>query len=231
LLYLVARPSWPCLNGTFMKDSKEYSKKIQKLYRSLKQKPGKHAPVEFDEPVDALVFAIVSENLTESQAHASMKKLKDYFVDWNDLRVATVEEIAEVLGQDVEPARNIAATLVGALKAVFEKHNMLSLQSLRKLGKRPAKILLEKLNGATPFVVDYCMLTSMQGHAIPLTPKMIEYLKASQLIHAEAAYEEIEGFLCRLISIKNAYEFYSLLRHESESPKTRTRKTKQAKKT
>ena len=209
-----------------MKDSKEYSKKIQKLYRSLKRKPGKHAPVEFDEPVNALVFAIVSENLTESQAQAAMKKLKDYFVDWNDLRVATVEEIAEVLGPDVEPARNIAATLVSSLNAVFDKHNMLSLQSLRKLGKRPAKLLIEKISGATPFAIDYCMLTSMQGHAIPLTPKMIEFLKTSQLINTEAAYEEIEGFLCRLISIKNAYEFYSLLRRECESPKKQPKKTK-----
>lgn len=209
-----------------MKDSKEYSKKIQKLYRSLKRKPGRHSPVEFDEPVDALVFAIVSENLTESQAQAAMKKLKDYFVDWNDLRVATIEEIIEVLGPDVEPARSIAATLVSSLNAVFDKHNMLSLQSLRKLGKRPAKLLLEKLSGATPFAVDYCMLTSMQGHAIPLTPKMIEYLKTSQLINAEAAYEEIEGFLCRLISIKTAYEFYSLFRHECESPKKHPKKTK-----
>lgn len=209
-----------------MKDSKEYSKKIQKLYRSLKRKPGRHTPVEFNEPVDSLVFAIVSENLTESQAQSAMKKLKDYFVDWNDLRVATVEEIAEVLGQDMPAARNIAATLVGTLNAVFEKHNMLSLQSLRKLGKRPAKLLLEKLGGTTPFVVDYCMLSALQGHAIPLTPKMIEYLKTSQLINAEAGYEEIEGFLARLISIKNAYEFYSLLRHECESPKKQPKKTK-----
>ena len=93
-----------------MKDSKEYSKKIQKLYRSLKQKPGRSTPVEFDEPVDALVFAIVNENITESQTQAAIKKLKDYFVDWNDLRVAAVEEIAEVLGQDIRAARNIAAT-------------------------------------------------------------------------------------------------------------------------
>jgi endonuclease III len=209
-----------------MKDSKEYSKKIQKLYRSLKQKPGKHAPVEYEEPVDAVVFAIVSENITESQAHAAIKKLKEYFVDWNDLRVATIEEIVEVLGPDIAPARSIAAALVSVLNAVFDKHNMLGLQSLRKLGKRPAKILIEKLSGITPFVVDYCMLTSMQGHAIPLTPKMIEFLKADQFIHAEATYEDIEGFLCRLISIKNAYEFYSLLRHECESPKKQTKKTK-----
>ncbi len=213
-------------HGILMKDSKEYSKKIQKLYRSLKRKPGKHHHVEYDEPVDALVFAIVSENLTESHAQAAIKKLKDYFVDWNDLRVATIEEIIEVLGPDFEPARSIAATLVSVLNAVFNKHNMLGLQSLRKLGKRPTKILLEKLNGATPFAVDYCMLTSMQGHAIPLTPKMIEFLKTGQFIHAEATYEEIEGFLCRLISIKNAREFYSLLRRESESPKKQPPKTK-----
>jgi hypothetical protein len=209
-----------------MKDSKEYSKKIQKLYRSMKQKPGKHSPVEYEEPVDALVFAIVSENLTESQAQASIKTLKDYFVDWNDLRVASVEEIIEVLGPDIAPARNIAATMVSTLNAVFDKHNMLGLQSLRKLGKRPAKILLEKLSGITLFAVDYCMLTSMQGHAIPLTPKMIEYLKTGQYIHAEATYEEIEGFLCRLISIKNAGEFYLMLRHESESPKKQPKSSK-----
>jgi len=214
-----------------MKDSKEYSKKIQKLYRSLKKKPGRQALADYAEPVDALVFAVVSENITESQALAAIKKLKDYFVDWNDLRVATVEEIAEVLGPDFALGRNIGTTLVSVLNAVFEKHNMLSLQSLRKLGKRPAKILLEKLTGMTPFVVDYCMLTSMQGHAIPLAPKMIEYLKTGGFIDAEAPYDEIEGFLCRLISIKNAYEFYSCLRHECESPKTAARKTKQSKKT
>jgi endonuclease III len=212
-----------------MKDSKEYTKKIQKLYRAMKRKPGKHTAVEYEEPVDALVFAVVSENITESQGQAAIKKLKDYFVDWNDLRVATVEEIMEVLGPEVEPGRTIAATLVSTLNAVFDKHNMLGLQSLRKLGKRPAKMLLEKLSGITPFVVDYLMLTSMQGHAIPLTPKMIEFLKSNQLIDAESNYEETEGFLCRLISIKNAYEFYSLLRHECESPKKQSKKTKKKK--
>jgi endonuclease III len=215
-----------------MKDGREYSKKIQKLYRTLKRPSTRWTVVEFDEPVDSLVHAVVSENMTEAQAHSAIKKLKDYFVDWNDLRVAVVDEIVEVLGQETAAARSIAMTLVNLLRAVFEKYNMLSLQALRKLGKRPAKQVLEKLNGATPFVVDYCMLTALQGHAIPLTPKMMEYLKTSTLVHAEANYEEIEGFLARQIATKKAYEFYSALRHESESPKARKdQKTKPAKKT
>jgi endonuclease III len=214
-----------------MKDCREYSKKIQKLYRTLKRPSGRRAGAEFDEPVDALVHAAVNENITESQVQSAIKKLKDYFVDWNDLRVATVDEIVEVLGQDFPAAHVIATTLVNLLMAVFAKYNMLSLQALRKLGKRPAKQVLEKLNGATPFVVDYCMLTALQGHSIPLTPKMIEFLKTSGLVHTEATYEEIEGFLTRQIPAKKAHEFYLALRHESESPRTRSaRKTKATKK-
>jgi endonuclease-3 len=214
-----------------MKDSSQYSKKVQKLYRSLKRKPAKQAAVEYDEPVDALVYAVVSENITEPQAQSAIKKLKDYFVDFNDLRVASVDEIAEVLGNDITAGRNVATALVGSLRAAFEKYNMLSLQALKKLGKRPAKQVLEKLAGATPFAVDYIMLTALQGHAIPLNSAIIDYLKTNELVHAEAGYEEIEGFLTRQIPAKNAYEFYSLLRHESESPKSRkARKTKSGKK-
>jgi endonuclease III len=216
-----------------MKDSKVYSKKIQRLYRAMKRRYGQQAGIEYDEPVDAMVYAVVSEKMTEGQAQSAIKRFKDYFVDWNDLRVATVDEIAEVLGKDIQTAREIATGLVNLLRAVFEKYNMLTLQALRKLGKRPAKQVLEKLNGATPFVVDYCMLTALHGHAIPLTPKMLEHLKASGLVHAEAGYEETEGFLARQIPMKNAYGFYSLLRRETEAPqekKTRKGKTKKKKK-
>lgn len=197
----------------------------------MKRHPAGQAAAKYDEPVDALVCAAISENITEPQTQSVIKKLRDYFVDWNDLRVASVDEIVEVLGQDNPAARGIAETLVNSLKAVFEKYNMLGLQPLKKLGKRPAKQVLEKFNGATPFIVDYCMLTALEGHAIPLTPKMMEYLRTSTLVHAQASYDEIEGFLTRQIPAKNAYEFYSLLRRASESPKAHPpKKTKSAKK-
>jgi endonuclease III len=192
----------------------------------MKRKPVKSTETEYDEPVDGLVYAVVNENLTESQTQEAIKKIKEYFIDYNDLRVASIEEITEVLGKDLPESRSIAAALVSLLKASFEKYNMLSLQGLKKLGKRPAKQVLEKFVGITPFVVDYIMLTALQGHAIPLNSKMIEYLKANELVSPESSYEEIEGFLTRQISAKNAYEFYSLLRRESESSKKQKKKKK-----
>ena len=53
---------------------------------------------------------------------------------------------------------------------------------------------------------------------------MIEFLKSNDLVHAEANEEEIESFLARQISADNAYEFYSLLRRESETRKASKKK-------
>jgi len=217
-----------------MKNSKEYSKKVHKLYRSLKRKYPKVQKVTYDEPVDALVYAIISAEFSEAATQSAIKKFTDYFVDWNDLRVSRAEEIVELLGADTSVTRDIASALTNALRAVFEKYNRASLEALKKTSKRPAKQALQKIDGTTAFVVNYCMLTSLQGHAIPLTKKMIEYLRSNELVHPEADEQEIEGFLARQISAENAYEFYALLRRRSEAhgarrKKKTTRKTKKAK--
>ncbi len=208
-----------------MKDSKEYSKQIQKLYRALKRdNPSPERP-RYDEPVDALIYGIVSENLTDSKTRDTMKKLSGYFVDWNDLRVALTEEILDVLGNDNPATKNIASAIKRILGAVFEKYNTVTLQALKKLGKRPAKQILQKTDAASPFAIDYCMLTALAGHAIPLTERMIHFLKTERLVHPQADRQEIEGFLTRQISAKNAFEFYYLLRRRSESAAPRRKKT------
>jgi len=219
-----------------MKNSKEYSKKVHKLYRSLKRKYPKVQRAIYESIVDALVYAIVSEHMSETAAQSAMKRFGDYFVDWNDLRVSRPEEIIEVLGADTPTTRDIASALTNALWAVFGKYNTVSLEALHKISKRPARGALKKMDGTSRFVVDYCMLTSLHGHAIPLTKKMIEYLRSNELVHAEADEQEIKGFLARQISAENAYEFYYLLRRQSETrrPKKKkktTRKTKAKTKT
>jgi len=209
-----------------MKNSKEYSQKVYKLYRSLKRKHPKAKKVIYDEPVDALIYAIISERMSEKAAHSAMKRFTDYFFDWNDLRVSRPEEIVELLCGDTAVTRDIALSLTKVLGAVFEKYNLVSLKALRKIGKRPARQTLEKMNGLSRFVVSYCMLTSLQGHAIPLTKKMIDYLMSEQLIHPDSDEQQIEGFLARQISAENAYEFYALLRRQSEARRAKTKKVK-----
>ncbi len=200
-----------------MKDSRQYAQKVQKLHRSLKRGYPKVPKVTYDEPTDAIVYATLSESLSETAAQSAIKRFADYFIDLNDLRVSRTEEIIEVLGEDTPVTRQITSTLTRTLMAVFNEYHTVSLKWLKKIGKRPAKQAIQKLDGISRFVVDYCMLAALQGHAIPLTKQMIEYLKVNELVDPDADEQQIEGFLTKQISAKNAYEFYALLRHESES--------------
>ncbi len=207
-----------------MKNSKEYSQKVRKLYRSLKRKCRKVQKVFYDEPVEALVYAIVGEKMSGRATQSAIKRFGDYFIDLNDLRVSRADEIVEVLGADTPVTRDIGLSLSAALRAVFDRYNTVSLKALKKVGKRPAKQTLEKMNGVSRFVVNYCMLTSLQGHAIPLTRKMIDCLRSNEVVHEGADEQEIEGFLARQISSEEAYEFYALLRRQSETRKAGRKK-------
>lgn len=207
-----------------MKNSKEYSKKIQRLYRSLSRKYPKVKKVVHDEPADAIVYAIISAELSKKATESAIRRFADYFVDLNDLRVSQTEEIVEMLGGDTPVTRTIASTITMVLRAVFNEYHKVSLEALKKIGKRPARQILEKLEGTSYFVVDYCMLTSLQGHAIPLTEGMIEYLISKELVYPDADEQEIGGFLAKQISAKKGYEFYALLRRESEARRSKKKK-------
>ncbi|MHC4543877.1 MAG: hypothetical protein ACYTDW_11400 [Planctomycetota bacterium] len=207
-----------------MKNSKEYSKKMRELYRSLKAKHPKVKKIVYDEPADALVYAIVGENMSGPATESAIKRLAGYFINLNDLRVSQAEEVLEVLGENTPSTKNIVSTLTKALRTIFDKYNDVSLKALKKIGKRPARQALEKMDGISRFVVNYCILTSLQSHAIPLTKRMIEYLRNNQLVHPEADEQQIEGFLAKQIPAENAYEFYALLRRQSESRKRRDKK-------
>lgn len=173
----------------------------------------------YEDPAEALICGIISERLSEAATGKALREIRASFVDWNDLRVARIEEIAEALGSNTTAGRDTAIALTAALRAVFDEHHKISLAVLKKLGKRPARLGLEKLQGVSRFVINYCMLTSMEAHAVPLTRNMIEYLRRQGAISPNADEEDIEGFLTRQVSAKDAYEFYALLRRESESPK------------
>jgi len=214
-----------------MKNSKEYSKKIQRLYRSLSRKYPKARKVIHDEPADAIVYAIISAKLSKKATESAIKRFADYFVDLNDLRVSQTEEIVEMLGGDTPVTRTIASTITMVLRAVFNEYHKVSLEALKKIGKRPARQILEKLEGTSHFVVDYCMLTSLQGHAIPLTEGMIEYLISKELVYPDADEQKIGGFLAKQISAKKGYEFYALLRRESEARRSKKKKKKKTKTT
>jgi len=199
-----------------MKDSKTYAQKISTLFKKLKKNTAVK-PVKFDCSVDSIIYAALIEYLPFSKANSIFKKIHNHFVDNNDLRVARNEEIIDVLGGDNETNQQIASQLRKVLNSIFNRYDMLNLESLLEEGKRQAKKDLESLDGISPFMVSYCFLTSLHGHAIPVTQTMVDYLKQNGLVHPNSDLHDITGFLERQISASDAYAFFYLLKSEADS--------------
>lgn len=205
-----------------MKNSKNYSQKIKKLYATLKKTGEKVVLPTYDDPIDAIVYAVISERMKRSTANTAHKRCMTYFVDLNDLRVSRPVEICSIFGRDTAETRRAASTLIRVLTAVYDQQHDISLQLLEKVGKRQAKQDIEELDGITHFVVNYCVVTAFKGHAIPLTERMIEFLRSRELVSPGANPQQIEGFLSKQVAAKDGYEFYELLRKESESAPKKT---------
>jgi hypothetical protein len=212
-----------------MKNSKDNSDKIKKLYKSLKKKYGRIEPVTHETITESLVYGAISEHLIEEAAKETFANMVKYFSDFNELRVSRTEEIVEAINySDDKLAREVAQSIIRILAGIFTSYNSVDLENLKKLGKRPARQALEKLESISEFIIDYCMLTALSGHAIPLNAAMIDYLVDKELIHPSSDQKDIEGFLTRLISAKQGYEFYSMLRQESDAYKPKKKKITKA---
>jgi hypothetical protein len=216
-----------------MKNSKKYSPKVTKLFNSLKRKSTKQPMPEYGDPIEAVVYALVSESVPEAVGERLYRRMTKHFVDLNDLRVSRREEIFDVFKSSSEEFEKSATAVTLTLNAIFEKRNRMSLEGLTQDGKRQAHKELSEMEGITHFAVSYCFLTAMGGHAIPLNAKMLDYLRAGELVHPNATDAEIAGFLERQIVAADAYDFYLFLRNEAEQaqPASKTKKVTAKKKT
>lgn len=202
-----------------MKEGKKYGELLLKLFGKLKRAYETPEMDPLEQPADAIVFACLSEYATLQQAREVYRDLCSHFVDINDIRVCRKEEMLEVIGDRIEAenARMTVSRLNQVLNAIFNKYDKVSLEELKELGKREARKEIEELEGMTPYVASYAMLTSLEAHAVPLTDRMIAYLHERQLVHPEAEPSDIYGFIERVVPAKDAMKFYVLLRMDAES--------------
>lgn len=206
-----------------MKDSKLYAQRIKRLLRDIKQ-PDEDV-VYYDDPLEALVHGLLCEYFSDHQARQLHRKMMRHFVDLNDLRVARAEEIMDVWSEHSCQAKQAAADITAILTTVFNKSHTLDLAGLKQTGKRPAKQFLQAMEPVSKFALDYCMLTCMHAHTIPINDLVYQYLKTEQLVHPEAKIEDIQGWLTRLIPAKQAYAVYRLLRAKAQAWASHPKKT------
>jgi len=183
---------------------------ITKLQTSLK-KHYKPAPAAPGRPLmEHVLYAALLEDAPIDLADEGFAKCEQEFFDWNEVRVTSVTELAEVLSHFPSPA-STALRLKRCLQSVFESFYSFEIDHLKKenLGKAVAKF--ESMNGVTPFVLSYLVQHGLGGHAIPVNQSgMWIMFKTGIVTEAEARTGKVPG-LERAIPKSKAIEFSSML--------------------
>ncbi len=186
------------------------SSQFVKLHKILKKHYKPVAPDSSRPVLEQLLFACCLENASYEAAEESFAALVHNFYDWNEIRVSTARELAEVMPGVPDPAA-AANRVKRVLQSVFETTYTFDLEELRKLNLGPATEKLGKLTGVSKFAVAYVVQSALGGHSIPIDHGAAQVLEITELISEEEAKELSVAGLERAIPKNKGVEFGSLL--------------------
>jgi hypothetical protein len=183
---------------------------IPKLHKALK---ASYKAVAFNtsrDLLDQVLVACCLENAPYDVAERAHARLRESAFDLNEIRVTTVAELAEFLGELPDPS-HAALSLRRVLQSVFESTYAFSLDHAKKHSLAHGLKVLEGMHGIPQFVVAHVASTALGGHMIPLDKGAIAALYVCGLT-TQAEYDsgKVQG-LERIIGKKAGVEFSSLL--------------------
>lgn len=223
-----------------MKNASEYAKRLKKLIAHLRKVV--ELPSDYDQlpPLDQLITSFLTFDTTRKQAETAYARLNNHFIDLNDMRVSSVEEIAEVIGDRYTKSEERACRIRMSLQEVYLREHRMELSNLIPMNKRDVKNYLESFEGMHQFVSASVLLLSVEGHAIPVDDQLYQRLIKDEVVNPEATIDEVVGFLEHQIRADDGVVTYFLLREYAEhapdtgmnfaKPKKKTKK-KSSKKT
>ena len=165
--------------------------------------------------LETLMYAALLENATFDKADLAYTVLENYYVDWNEIRVCSVRELADTLTDLPNP--EVAADRVRkALQGVFEKTYMFDLEDMRKKGKALAEHIktLESMSAGTPYMIQYVAQVALDGHLIPFDEASLRIMRRLGLSQVSSdGTKEICVGLDRVILKKSSLTFAAQLHH------------------
>ena len=68
------------------------------VYKALRKKFGARSAYSKKDPVDHIVFSVLLLGAPLEKAEKTFSALKSNYVDWNEVRVASIRELSSVIG-------------------------------------------------------------------------------------------------------------------------------------
>ncbi len=181
-----------------------------KVHKTLKKHYKPVAPRGDRSVLEHLMFACCLEDASFEAAEEAFAALEHTFFDWNEVRVTSLSELSEVMARLPDP-RVAGNRIKRILHGIFEANYSFDLEDKRKKNLGPTIKWLEKLDGATKFIVASLVQSALGGHQIPIDSGTMAVLRILDLVTDKDAAAGVVPGLERAVSKAKGIEFGSLL--------------------
>jgi len=160
--------------------------------------------------IEHMLYGCCLENSTVEAADEAFAKLQENYYDWNEVRVTTAAELAEIMKPLTDPRKG-AISIKKTLHGIFEAYYQFDLEFLRKENLSKAILTFEKFKGVSPFVVSYVAQHGLGGHSIPLDRAMMLLFYTLGIVTEDEATQGRVPGLERTIPKVKGIEFSSVV--------------------
>lgn len=145
---------------------------VRRVLAGLRKAYGRHKVAGGRSALEELLLGILASGLSEQRAKAALADLESTFVDWNEVRVSSVYEVAEAMPaipNAVEKAEIIGA----ALRKVFDRANEMSLDFLAQKSPHTAARLIAGIPNFPEPALARATIQALGHEVFPPTPKVV----------------------------------------------------------
>ena len=172
--------------ATRQKDVKAFFKKLKKRYLVSPRVLSSDRKI-----IEHLVFSVFLENASFECAKSCFVELQRYFIDWNEIRVSTANEIAGVVPNAVNPVM-VGERLRRLLQWIFDKTYKFELEDLRIKGRDEVYEFLKASPFSTSFMTTYATEFAFGGTDIPLDELSMRVLRLLGYVTVKDELEVVE---------------------------------------
>lgn len=169
---------------------------LNQVFTLLKKKYEVEEGTESRPILEHVIYAICRENASKSAADTAFQNLlPPRFIDWNEVRVSTIQEIDEALSALPNPGAR-AERIISILQEWFEMTYSFDMEEVAETAKKKglkegAKKVARLKKGVNDFTLAWVIQQGLGGHAIPLDASMLRVLYRLGILEEES--DDIES--------------------------------------
>ena len=169
------------------------------------------------EILDLIIFHKFHHYLLPDEARHGFQKLKNSFVDWNEVRISSIREIQEFLGSS-SSSLELAVFIKDLLEHLHAKLHSLDLEFLAEKNLGEVREFLRAIKGMDAVTINMVLRLRKEYPILPLTPSMEQTLGRVGVVRTQDSRDRKGKSLHELLDLEDAVPFHHFfLMHSRET--------------